>query len=155
MTYSLGAGSRAELKGVHPQLVSIVERAIALTVQDFGVHDGVRTKAQQQALVNKGASKTLNSRHLIRPDGFGHAVDLVPFEGGKLRWEWPLIYPVAAAVQTAAIELGVGLTWGGVWDRRLDQLPRGAAALQAAVRDYCDRHPGVDFIDGPHFELAH
>ena len=154
MSFSLSARSRAELKGVHPDLVAVVERAIVLTAQDFCVHDGVRTLEQQKALVRAGASKTLKSRHLIRPDGFGHAVDLVPWIGGKSRWEWKPIYLIAVAVRRAAVEQGVSLTWGGVWDRRLADLPETAVGLEAAVKTYTARHPGPDFIDGPHFELA-
>lgn len=154
MSFSLSARSRAELKGVHPDLVAVVERAIVLTGQDFCVHDGVRTLEQQKALVRAGASMTLNSRHLIRDDGFGHAVDLVPWIGGKPRWDWKPIYLIAVAVRRAAVEQGVDLTWGGVWDRRLADLPQTAAGIEAAVRAYCARHPGPDFIDGPHFELG-
>ena len=152
MTYALGERSRAKLSGVHPRLVAVVNRAIALTEQDFAVTDGVRTLAQQQVLVSKGASKTLNSRHLPQPDGYGHAVDLVPFVDGP-RWEWPLIYPIAAAMRTAARELNVPLVWGGVWDRKLFELPNTPDALKDAVAAYCLRHPGPDFIDGPHYQM--
>lgn len=154
MTYRLSSKSRARLKGVHPKLVAVVERAIVLTTQDFMVHDGVRTLERQRALVAAGASRTLNSRHLIRADGYGHAVDLVPWIAGQPRWEWPPIYAVAQAVRQAAVEQGLRLTWGGVWDRRLADLPATAAGLKTAVQDYCRRHPGPDFIDGPHFEIA-
>ncbi|HEY1224770.1 MAG TPA: M15 family metallopeptidase [Brevundimonas sp.] len=154
MSFSFSDRSRAELKGVHPDLIAVVERALVLTTQDFCVHDGVRTPEQQKALVHAGASKTLNSRHLIRSDGFGHAVDLVPWIGGKPRWDWTPIYRVAEAVRRAGVERGVRLTWGGVWDRLLADLPETATGLEAAVRAYTVRHPGPDFIDGPHYELA-
>ena len=107
MPYVLGAKSRAELKGVHPDLVRVVERAIQITTQDFSVHDGLRTAEEQKALVAAGASQTINSMHRPQADGFGHAVDLVPFVNGKMRWEWPAIYPIAAAVWQASRELGV------------------------------------------------
>lgn len=154
MSFSLSDRSRAELQGVHPDLIWIVERAIALTDQDFCVHDGVRTVEEQKALVRSGASKTMNSRHLIRSDGFGHAVDLVPWINGQPRWEWKPVYLIAVAVRRAAVERGVALTWGGAWDRRLNDLPADAAGIEAAVKAYCARHPGPDFIDGPHYELA-
>lgn len=153
MTYALGAGSRARLAGVHPRLVAVVERAIQLTPQDFTVMEGLRTLERQRELVAKGASKTLASKHLVQPDGYGHAVDLVPYDRAP-RWEWPLIYPVARAVQAAALELGAQLVWGGVWDRRLTVLPPTAEALKAAVAQYAARHPGPDFLDGPHYELV-
>lgn len=151
--YKLGARSRSELSGVHPDLVACVERAIAITTQDFSVHDGIRSPAEQKELVARGASKTLNSRHLTQPDGYGHAVDLVPYVNGQLRWEWPLIYPVAEAMAIAARERGVSLRWGGVWDRVLETLPADADGLKKAVQAYVVRHPGPDFIDGPHFEI--
>lgn len=154
MTFALGAKSLANLAHVHPSLVAVVERAIAITTQDFTVQEGLRTSARQRLLVASGASKTLNSKHLEQPDGFGHAVDLVPWIGGTARWEWGPIYHIAAAVRQAAIALDVPLRWGGVWDRRINDLPPGADAIEAAVKAYAARHPGPDFLDGPHFELA-
>ena len=161
MAYSLGAKSRAELAGVHPDLVRVVNRAIALTSQDFSVHDGLRTLAEQREYVRRKVSRTMNSKHMKQAvTGFGHAVDLVPFVNGKLRWEWGPIYHIAAAVLQAALEEGVKLRWGAVWDRALaDLAPAGTQianlpdALKVAVERYCARHPGSDFIDGPHFEL--
>ncbi|MBH0238568.1 M15 family metallopeptidase [Methylobrevis albus] len=154
MGFSLGKSSIKELAGVHPDLVRVVERAIQITTQDFGVHDGVRTVKEQTALVKAGASKTMKSKHLLQDDGYGHAVDLVPFINGKLRWEWPAIYPIAEAVRTASIEVGVSLVWGAVWDRELDTLSETALGLSADVNAYQVRHPGKDFLDGPHYQLA-
>jgi peptidoglycan LD-endopeptidase CwlK len=156
--FALGPASRKELTGVHPKLVEVDKLAISRSTQDFSVHDGVRTAAEQHRMVASGASTTTNSKHLIQPDGYGHATDLVPFLNGKPRWEWPLIYPIAAAMQDAARSLGVKVRWGGVWDVCLNDLPLGAAALEISVARYVERrkklHPGkAVFIDGPHFEL--
>jgi len=157
MTYTLGNKSRAELAGVHPKLVALVERAIQLSAQDFSVHDGLRTEAEQREYVRRGVSKTMASQHMKQADGFGHAVDLVPFINGQLRWEWKPIYQIAAAVRAAAVELGVDLIWGGVWDRPFEQLPGDAKAIEQAVNSYVARRRALGktaFIDGPHFELA-
>ena len=156
MAYALGAKSKAKLVGVHPDLVKIVNRAIQLTTQDFTVHDGVRTLAQQKQLVARGASKTLKSRHLPQADGYGYAVDLVPYINGQLRWEWEPIYHIACAVDQAATELGFAnkLVWGGVWDKFMSEYGGSPEAIKKAVQDYCVRHPGPDFIDGPHFQLG-
>lgn len=157
MTYALGAKSLQELSGVHPKLVAVVQRAIALSEQDFTVRDGLRTPAEQRVLVAKGASQTLNSMHLPQGDGFGHAVDLVPWINGKPRWEWEPIYRIAAAVQQAAKEQGVAIRWGGVWDSRLNDLGNGWQRLEKAVEAYVARRKAAGkkaFIDGPHFELA-
>lgn len=151
--FVLGDRSEAELQGVHPRLVAVVRRAIQLTAQDFQVYDGLRTLEEQRAHVAAGTSKTLDSKHLPQADGFGHAVDLVPWIGGKARWEWAAIYPIAAAVWQAASEQGVALTWGGCWDRPLLSLGNGAGDLESAVHEYAARHPGPDLLDGPHYQL--
>lgn len=146
--YKLGNKSKSELNGVHADLVRVVERAIVLTVQDFAVHDGIRTLAEQQKLVASGASQTLDSRHIT-----GHAVDLVPVINGKLRWEWPPIYQIADAVRLAARELGVPIRWGGCWDVLLTDSDDSPEDL---VQDYTARRRQAGkkaFIDGPHFEL--
>lgn len=156
MTYTLGNKSRAELVGVHPQLVKLVERAIAITGQDFSVHDGLRTEAEQREYVRRGVSKTMNSKHRKQADGFGHAVDLVPFINGQLRWEWRPIFVIASAVRAAAVELGVDLIWGGVWDRDFETLAGSPKDMEIAVNAYVARRRGVGktaFIDGPHYEL--
>lgn len=154
MPYSLGQRSLAQLVGVHPLLVSVAHRAIAITKQDFTVQQGLRSIETQRLYVKRGASKTLASRHLKQADGYGHAMDLAPWLNGQPRWEWPLIWEIAQAVDVAATELGVKLIWGAVWDRRMDQYGGGAAALKAEVEAYKLRHPGPDFLDGPHYQLA-
>ncbi len=150
MTYILGPKSLQHLEGVHPDLVAVVHGAIKLTTQDFGVHEGLRSIETQKKYVDAGVSKTMDSKHLLQPDGLGHAVDLVPYIDGTLRWEWPPIYKVASAVQATAISLNVKLRWGGVWDKVLNDL---GPKLEAEVHAYGERHPGPDFLDGPHFEL--
>ena len=151
MALSFGPKSLAELAGVKPQLQRLAHRALALTAQDFSITDGLRTMAEQQELLARGATTTLNSKHLT-----GDAIDAVPFIGGKPRWEWPPTYHVAAAVQLAARELGILIRWGGVWDRTLNDLPTGAAQLEEEVNAYVVRRKKLGrraFIDGPHFEL--
>ncbi len=146
--YKLGAKSLKELKGVHPDLVAVVKRAIEYTVQDFSVHDGIRSIEDQRKLVERGASQTMKSRHIT-----GHAVDLVPYINGKLRWEWDPIYKIADAVRTAAEELGTPIRWGGAWDRLLtetDDRPEDMVADYAARRRSAGKKA---FLDGPHFEL--
>lgn len=151
--YVLGRRSLSELDGVHPKLVSVVKRAIEITKQDFSVHDGLRTIDEQKSLVARGASKTMNSRHLRQSDGYGHAVDLVPYINGKLRWEWPAIYPIALAMSISSQEHDLPVVWGGVWDRRLSELGSTELEIKNSVHEYCLRHPGPDFIDGPHYQI--
>tara|TARA_R110002153_G_scaffold46537_1_gene131478 strand:- start:965 stop:1315 length:351 start_codon:yes stop_codon:yes gene_type:complete len=96
--------------GVHPDLVKVVERAIELTEVDFTVLEGLRDLARQKELLAKGATTTLNSRHLT-----GHAVDLGAWVDGTVRWDWPLYYKIADAIKAAADELDIDIVWGGDW----------------------------------------
>ena len=108
--FSLGPRSKQRLRGLHPDLVKVVERAIEITDVDFTVLEGLRTPERQKALVEAGASQTLNSRHLT-----GHAVDLGAWVGDEVRWDWPLYHKIAAAMKDAAKQEGVSIVWGGGW----------------------------------------
>lgn len=156
MAYGLGARSLAELEGVHPKLVEVVKYAIKITTQDFSVHDGLRTVAEQKEYVRRGVSKTLYSKHMKQADGLGHAVDLVPWINGQLRWEWKPIFVIASAVRKAAEELDCPLIWGGVWDRKFLDLDSTPADMEKAVNSYVARRRALGktaFIDGPHWEM--
>jgi peptidoglycan L-alanyl-D-glutamate endopeptidase CwlK len=115
--------SRAKLKGVHPDLVRVMERALPLMPagMTFTITEGVRTLSRQRALLKAGASRTLKSRHLT-----GHAVDIAVFVNGRLSWEFPVYLTAAGFIKQAARELGVRIEWGGDWP---------------------------SFRDGPHFQL--
>ena len=121
MAFQLDARSLQRLQGVHPDLAKVIHRAAALSPIEFRVIEGLRTEKRQRELVASGASKTMNSRHLT-----GHAVDLAPYVGGTIRWDWPLYHKLAPAVKQAATEAGVRIEWGGDWK---------------------------SFRDGPHFQL--
>ncbi|HED32741.1 MAG TPA: M15 family peptidase [Gammaproteobacteria bacterium] len=148
MIFVPGERSLNELKGVHSDLVAVVKRAIEITPQDFSVHDGIRTLEEQKNLVSSGASKTLNSRHIT-----GHAVDLVPYINGKLRWEWEPIYQIAEAVRTAAEELQVQIRWGGAWDILLTSSDEPTEDIVSAYVERRRSEGKRAFIDGPHYEL--
>lgn len=99
------------LKGVHPDLRRVIDRALQTSPLDFIVIEGLRTAARQKQLVASGASQTLNSRHLT-----GHAVDLLPIgHDGKAAFDWPLYHKLGPAVKQAAKDLGVAIVWGGDW----------------------------------------
>lgn len=157
MSYALGARSLRMLEQVHPRLVAVVRRAIQISTVDFMVLEGVRSKEQcwvnygkgrnavqcQQAGVpakyaQPGVAKVtwlrdpLASRHCIQQDGFGHAVDLVPY---PVDWSSPKKFDaIAAAMRQAAGELGVAVRWGADWDNDGKPRERGES-------------------DSPHFEL--
>lgn len=159
MSYKLGNTSQQRLVGVHPNLVKVVQRAIELSPMDFAVNEGLRTAERQRRLVASGASQTLNSKHLKQADGFGHAVDIVPwsdFDGNgtsEISWHWAHYYPLAEAMRAAAKELGVRVRWGGCWQCLNDT----AKPAQELVADYAAARRAAGkkaFTDGPHFELC-
>jgi peptidoglycan L-alanyl-D-glutamate endopeptidase CwlK len=154
--YSFGKTSLANLTHVHPTLVELATFAIGISTQDFSIAEGCRTLAEEKKHVADGTSKTLNSMHIIQSDGFGHAVDLVPYVDGKLDWDWNHIYPIVQAVRAAADHFGIApkIRWGGCWDKRLDRIDVSSVTSVAnEVHMYSVRHKGPDLLDGPHFEL--
>lgn len=122
MGFKLTVADRDKLKGVHKDLVRVIELAAERSDRPFRVLEGLRTIERQRQLVAKGASKTLNSRHLT-----GHAVDIAPLEGGQVSWSWSLYHPLAKIVKEAAADLRVPIEWGGDWSKFRDgphwQLP--------------------------------
>lgn len=136
--FTLSEPSERRLVGVHPDLVAVVRRAIALTAQDFRVIEGLRTRERQTHLVASGASRTLNSRHIT-----GHAVDLAPLVNGQVSWDWRYFHPIARAMKAAAAELAVPVRWGGCW-RLLSELTPDARGVFPLAQK---------FPDGPHYEL--
>jgi len=108
--YTLSTRSLDRLNGVHPDLVRVVERAIAITDVDFVVLEGLRSRARQAELLKAGASRTMNSRHIT-----GHAIDLGAWVDKQVDWSWPLYTKISIAMKQAATELNVPIVWGGDW----------------------------------------
>jgi peptidoglycan L-alanyl-D-glutamate endopeptidase CwlK len=128
--YTLGAGSKKKLDGVHPKLRSVIETAITHSPIDFTVTDGVRTLEQQKKLYEQGRSTAgkivtnadgvmKKSNHQVKADGYGYAVDLYPYVDGKLqvhhadtvRW----LTEIAGHIKGVASSMGVTIEWGGDW----------------------------------------
>jgi len=148
--YKLSQRSLDRLDGVKPELVDVVKRAIELTTIDFGVVQGLRTEEEQKALVEKGASKTMKSKHLT-----GDAVDLMAYIGGRGCWELNVYDEIADAMKASAIELGVSIRWGAAWT--VSDLREWEGTAEEAMNSYVDvrRAEGKrPFIDAPHFELV-
>jgi peptidoglycan LD-endopeptidase CwlK len=133
----LNPRSEKNLTGVHDKLVAVVRLAATITEIDFIVTEGLRTVERQKELYAKGASTTMNSKHLT-----GHAVDLAAVIGTEVRWDWSCYYKLAEAMKQAAEDLGVDVKWGGNW--KLLSLTR--APINARILS-------KSFPDGPHFEI--
>jgi peptidoglycan L-alanyl-D-glutamate endopeptidase CwlK len=102
--------SLSSLKGIHPDLRRVIDRALQDSPLDFVVIEGLRSIVRQKQMVDSGASKTMNSRHLT-----GHAVDLMPIGPDGPAFDWPLYDQLGPAVKAAAEREGVVITWGGDW----------------------------------------
>ncbi|MGX2956442.1 M15 family metallopeptidase [Ursidibacter arcticus] len=119
--------SEDNLNGVHPDLIKVARLALQLSKRDFTVIEGIRSKERQAELYQKGATKTMNSRHLT-----GHAIDIVPY---PLDWHDKQAFAdLAKAMFEAAKQLKIPIRWGGDWNRN-------------------GRSDDESFYDGPHFEL--
>ena len=148
MSYKLGTRSLQKLEGVNPDLVAVVSRAIELSEQDFSVICGLRTVKEQEALVAKGASQTMKSKHIE-----GNAVDLAAY-CDNIRWELNLYDEIADAMRKAAKELGVTLRWGAAWHKNLTDWNGTAEDLMNEYIDLRRSQGRRPFIDAPHFELV-
>lgn len=130
------------LNGIKSSLSGIVLAAAQKSSHPFVVNEGLRTRERQVQLVNSGASKTMNSKHLT-----GDAVDLWPIDPAtkkKLPSDaafprgsaearaadkalWDALRKISVAVKAEASKRGIKVVWGGDWK---------------------------SFPDGPHFELG-
>lgn len=147
MPFQFGEKSEAELVGVNPDLVKVVRAALQCSDIDFSVHDGLRSIEQQAEYFVDGASQKLVSRHLT-----GHAVDLYPFVGGKIRTDEQLCNPIAAAMCFAAKSHGIQVEWGGAWGFPLNNY-KTAAEARAAYLLSCKLKLKKPFNDLFHFQL--
>lgn len=157
----------SKLDLVHPDLVKLWQDFAAKFSAGFEpvLLETVRTPERQAQLVKAGASKTMNSRHLLH-NGYCHAIDIGADvqlgPGTEIRWDWPLYIQIAEGMRASSRRTGVPVIWGGVWDTELAllQMP-----MEVELQEYQRRHlkrwlatnpgkryPGA-FIDGPHYEL--
>lgn len=120
---SWSARSLASMRGIHPDLRAVLDRALHESPHDFVVTEGLRTLERQRELVRIGASTTMNSRHIT-----GHAVDLYAWvdvnRDGKVVFEEMasprLLTNIATSIKAAALAEGVPIVWGGDWKKFRD-----------------------------------
>lgn len=111
MIYSFSQSSRDKLEGVDARLQDLAFRIIGYI--DCKILSGVRTEAEQLALVAEGKSRTMNSRHLV-----GKALDIAPY---PIDWnDTNRFYYFAGIVLGISYEMDIPIRWGGDWDRDND-----------------------------------
>lgn len=130
----LSPRSLSRMEGVHPDLVAVVKRAAEIG-PDFIVVEGLRSKERQKELRDRGASRTLNSRHIT-----GHAIDLADVKADYAPAD---MLRIAAAMKLAAADLEIPLEWGGDWKSFKDtphfQLPWKQYPADSSPIKWADR----------------
>ena len=148
MTFVLSQRSLSKMNGINNELHTVVCSAIKLSKIDFGVICGMRTETEQRALLEKGATTTMKSKHLT-----GDAVDLMAYIGSRGSWELNLYDDIADAMKESAIQNGVGIRWGAAWN--IPDIREWEGTMEEAMNHYIDERRAQKrrpFIDGPHFE---
>ena len=107
-------------------LERVATLALKYSKYDFGITESLRTQERQEQLLAEGKSHTMKSRHLANSQGVSEAIDIAVYINGSITWSVRYYRVVAQAFFRAAIELGVEIEWGGLWET---------------------------FVDGPHFQL--
>jgi peptidoglycan LD-endopeptidase CwlK len=143
---------KAVIDGVDHRLIKIAQEAEKLLPFSLRIIEGMRSRKTQAQNMKNGVSLTLASLHLD-----GRAIDIAPVIKGEVSWDWNYFYPIADAMRAAAIKLKVDLTWGGCWDRTLNNLKPGKMLEES--NDYVARRRKIApkkkiLTDGPHFQLV-
>lgn len=116
MPFAFGPRSLANFKGVHPDLVRVMTRAINESTVDFSIIAGLRTAAEEEVMVASGASTTMHSRHLANLEGLGCAIDFAAYVDGAISWDVEKYYlTIIATIKKAAAEENVPVESGGDW----------------------------------------
>lgn len=157
MAFNFSRRSLDNLAGVHPRLIAVVKQALTIGAIDFMVVEGVRSDTQCYINFGKGrwpkecvaggcparfsqphlakvtwVGHALSSNHRAKPDGFGHAVDLLP---APYDWKNTADFDLLAKTMfRAAAICKTPIRWGADWDRDGNPRERGET-------------------DSPHFEL--
>jgi peptidoglycan LD-endopeptidase CwlK len=151
---SYGAASKAHLEDhVHSDLVRLHNAVIKH--RDCRIIDGVRTRTEQIKNIEKGVSKTMNSKHLPQEDGLSHATDSIPWpiENGDMALFWTRVEKGLNALKKADPTMQAARFY------HYQGFVAGmAAAMGIELRQGCDWDGDGEvgdhsFIDLPHNEL--
>lgn len=118
------------MRGLHPNLVRVLEEAIKHCPIDFTITEGVRTVERQKELYAQGRTKEgsivtyadgekRKSNHQPKADGYGYAVDIYPYSNGSVRvtesYVVSFLKEIATHIKKTAKDMNVNLSWGGDW----------------------------------------
>lgn len=123
------------LKGVHPDLVELMNMVIVDAPFDFTIVEGVRKVARQQEIYAQGRTKKgiivtnvdgvkKKSNHQPKSDGYGYAVDIYPFYDGKVQVSDKDVIPrlkaitdhIKAVAKCIGTKVVCGIDWKSPYD---------------------------------------
>ena len=148
--FVLSENSLEKLNGVHPKLVVFMEELIKESPYDFKITCGVRTAEEQNREYQKGRtllydgkgnklSKVswcdgykLKSKHQVKADGYGYAVDIAVLEKEKYtdkktgeekektvaRWDYKYYKAIYDIAKSKGLIDKYGIVWGGNWKQK-------------------------------------
>jgi peptidoglycan L-alanyl-D-glutamate endopeptidase CwlK len=77
--YKFSKSSLENLYNVDGRLQTVAKEVMKVSLVDFAITEGMRTRERQEQLYKDGKTKTMNSKHLE-----GKAIDICPVINGKL-----------------------------------------------------------------------
>jgi peptidoglycan L-alanyl-D-glutamate endopeptidase CwlK len=123
MSYALSSSSKKNRAGVDERLIRISDRAIEITLIDFG-HGrdaGKRLPSRQNELFRDEKSER-DGYIKISYHQTGRALDFYAFINGRASWEHEHLAVVACAFLQAASELRIKIKWGGLWRKNKNSI---------------------------------
>lgn len=136
--FVLSEKSLEKLKGVHPKLVVFMEELIKESPYDFKITCGVRTAEEQNREYQKGRTLLYDgkgnklskvswcdgykykSKHQVKVDGYGYAVDIAVLEKEKTvaRWDYKYYKAIYDVAKSKGLIDKYGIVWGGNWKQK-------------------------------------
>ena len=109
------------MRGVDDRLQDIAHEALRISPIDFGIPEtgGLRSVEVQEYLYNSGRSKA-DGRLKRSYHQTGRALDVYAYVDGKASWDTAHLTSVATAMMQAAMNQGVRIEWGGLFQSFLD-----------------------------------
>lgn len=143
--HKYGKASCRELDGVLPQLVRVATLAIIICPYDGTIQPGGGLRTPEQAAANADNGTGIkDSRHIRQPDGFGHAIDIVP---------------LVDTDGDGDVEVSWAQKWLPAFKEMAIAVKRASAILEVPIRQGCDwnmngkmNEAGTKEWDWPHFE---
>ena len=120
--FSLSNSSLEKMNGVHPNVVNFIKELIKESPYDFKITCGVRT----------ADGYNLKSKHQVKVDGYGYAVDIAVLEKEKYidkktgeekektvaRWDYKYYKAIYDVAESKGLIDKYGIVWGGNWKQK-------------------------------------